>query len=76
MVFKTIPQAVGFGHLRCYFFLSTDFNEKWHSMMITRLITEVERPWALLILGWVTDCVLGQVSHECDLKFVFVTRLL
>ena len=21
------------------------------------------------------DCVLGQVSHECDLEFVFVTRL-
>ena len=48
------------------FLLSPDFYELWH---------EDKKRWAMLVLGWVTVCVLGQVWDVSDSKFVFDVRL-
>ena len=42
------------------FFLSPDFNELWHSVMSTCLITEVKQQWAAIVLGWVTASEYGR----------------
>ena len=37
-------------HFILFLFFSLDFHKKWHSLMSTRLITEVKQQWATLVL--------------------------
>ena len=41
----------------CFFFLSPDYHELWHSMRSACLLTEIKRQWATQVLGWETASV-------------------
>ena len=53
------------------FFLSMKFHDLWHSMMSTCLIAEVKQQWVILVLGWRTVSVLGQIWDVSYLGICF-----
>ena len=70
---KTTPVLLVFFHTHV---LASDFQELWHRVMTICLLTEVNRQWAMLVLGWVTVSVRDQLWDVSKLEFLCVMRLL
>ena len=62
-------------YLLITFFLSSDFNQLWGSVISICLFAEVKQLWAMLVMGWCTthvfDGFLAQASRPKPLSACF-----